>query len=252
MRRRLLVLFVPILGAAASPSEAQHNQHHGASTAPATAQPYGIKVYGGFQQMVRARDYSPRTSIGDAAAAGATDGIGAVSGLRGEITILDGKPIVTYGTGAAPMDTETAALLVVASAHRWEEVRIDRDLTDDKQLEAFIVDQAKARGIDTAGSFPFRIRGTVTGYRMHVNSAPNPRFGGHGAGQPMALADLLEGDAIAGMVVGVLVDPSLVGAATHPGDRSHTHWVSEDGKRTAHLDRFGIKAGGTLMLAQPK
>jgi len=245
MYRFLSVLLISILIASASPGRAQHMQHQGGA---AIEQPYAIQVFGGFRKMMMERDYSPRIALADAVKNGTTDGVGAVSGLRGEITVLDGKPIVSYGTGSSGEANETAALLVVASAHGWQEIKVDRDLVDGKEIEAFIVDHAKTRGIDPASSFPFRFKGELTGYAMHVNAAPNPAFQGHGSSQPMAIADVREGDSLRGIVVGVLVAPALVGVATHPMDRSHNHWVSEDGERTAHLDSFGIKAGATLML----
>jgi hypothetical protein len=42
-----------------------------------------------------------------------------------------------------------------------------------------------------------------------------------------------------------------MGIATHGGERTHAHWVSLDMAKTAHLDRWGLKAGAFLLLPKP-
>ena len=85
-------------------------------------------------------------------------------------------------------------------------------------------------------------------YVMHVNAAPID--GPHGMGLPMAITVERKGDEIAGSVAGLFVSPALVGVVSHGGKRTHAHWIAADGRSTAHLDRWGIKAGTTLMLPQ--
>jgi alpha-acetolactate decarboxylase len=79
---------------------------------------------------------------------------------------------------------------------------------------------------------------------MHVTKGP-------GSGHPPLLQETQKGDAIAGLVVGLYVAPQLVGVATHPGERTHSHWVSDDRTATAHLDAWGIKSGAVLLLPKP-
>jgi hypothetical protein len=84
---------------------------------------------------------------------------------------------------------------------------------------------------------------------LHVNAAPTG--GPHGMGLPMALTVETTGDQIDGRVAGVYVSADLIGIATHGGERTHAHWVSLDGTSTAHLDRWGLKAGATLLVPKP-
>jgi acetolactate decarboxylase len=208
-------------------------------------QPYGIKTFGAFVHMAMERDFAPKATLGAAIAEGATDGVGAVSDVRGEITIIDGKPIVTYGSEIshpAPA-SETAMLLVTAAVPGWQEIPVSRDVAPD-EIDAFLAEQGKAHGIDAEKSFPFRLRGTLTAYSMHVSVRPAP-------GRPPFVQDTRRGDAIDGLVVGLYVAPELVGVATHPGERSHSHWISEDRTKTSHLDTFGIKSGSVLLLPKP-
>ena len=99
------------------------------------------------------------------------------------------------------------------------------------------------------GPFPFQIRGTLASYVMHVNAAPTN--GPHGMGQPIAITRESKGEAISGMVAGLYVSRDLVGIVSHGGTRTHSHWLAPDGKSTAHLDRWGLKAGAELSLPKP-
>jgi acetolactate decarboxylase len=214
--------------------------------------PFGFKAYGVFRTMITERNYRPVIRLKEAFAA-ATDAVGAVSGLRGEISMIEGRPIVTYGADCAKACpsavTETATLLATASVQNWRAVPIDKDL-DAKAAETFVREQAKANGLDESKPFPFRVRGAITNFVMHVNAAPNPRFSGHGSFDEMAITGLAKGPRLAGYVVGFYAPPALQGVITHMGDFFHSHYVDEQRKTTAHLDTFGIAAGSTLFLPQ--
>jgi hypothetical protein len=71
-------------------------------------------------------------------------------------------------------------------------------------------------------------------------------------GRPMAITVERNGDEIPGRVAGLYVSSDLMGVVTHGGERTHSHWVGMDGSETAHLDRWGIKAGTRLMLPKPE
>ena len=205
-------------------------------------QPYGIATFGEFRKMAMQRDYAAKATLAAVVANGATDGVGAVTDARGEVTIVDGKAIVSYGkeTDRLPPASETAMLLATAAVREWQEVRVDRDVKP-AEIESFLAGEAKSRGIDPEKSFPFRLHGTLTTYVMHVTTGP-------GSGHPPLAQDTQKGDAIAGLVVGLYVAPQLVGVATHPGERTHSHWISEERTATTHLDAWGIKSGAVLLL----
>jgi alpha-acetolactate decarboxylase len=205
-------------------------------------QPYGIATFGEFRKMAMQRDYAAKATLATVVANGATDGVGAVTDARGEVTIVDGKAIVSYGkeTDRRPPAAETAMLLATATVRDWQEVPVGRDVAP-TEIESFLAEQAKSRGIDAEKSFPFRLRGTVTAYVMHVTTGP-------GSGHPPLSQDTQKGDALAGIVVGLYVAPQLVGVATHPGERTHSHWISDNRTATTHLDAWGIKSGAVLLL----
>ena len=249
--RTLILIAAALLLALGGSAQAQH-QPPAAGAAADSA--FGFKAYGVFRRMIAERNYLPVVALKDAIDSKATDAVGAVSGLRGEISMIEGRLIVSYGTdcGAAcpPVASETATLLATASAQHWRSIAIDKDL-DAKAVESFIRAQAKAAGLDDK-PFPFRIAGAISNFVMHVNAAPNPRFKGHGSFDEMAVTGLAKGPRLAGSVVGFYAPPALQGVITHMGDYFHSHYVDELRTSTAHLDTFGVAAGSTLMLPSAK
>jgi hypothetical protein len=222
--------------------------------------PYSVETFGVFRDMMLSGDFAPKVQLGAVMVKHPTTGVGAVADARGEITIFDGKLIVSYGKDSTPRDpatdestrrdpaTDAASLLAVGSTANWQSITVDRDIAP-ADIESYLATAARAHGIDPERSFPFEVRGALAPYIMHVNAGPTG--GPHGMGLPMAVTVERKGEQIDGRVAGFYVSADLMGVVTHGGERTHAHWVSPDGKSTAHLDRWGLKAGATLMLPKP-
>jgi hypothetical protein len=212
--------------------------------------PHAIEAFGAFRQLILAGDFGRKVDLAAAMAKHPTTGVGAVTDARGEITIHGGRLIVSYGRDGPPPAAaeESAALLATATVTAWQTIAVPRDVAPD-EIETFLARTAAAHGLDPAGPFPFQISGTLTAYAMHVNAAPTG--GPHGMGQPIAVTRAREGETIDGLVAGLYVSRDLVGIVSHGGTRTHSHWVSSDLASTAHLDRWGLKAGAVLSLPQP-
>jgi Alpha-acetolactate decarboxylase len=221
------------------------------TAAAATKGPYDFMVRGVFRDLVQKRDFGPKASFSEALASGATEGVGALSGLRGEVTIVEGRAVVSCGSKAtcADAERESAALLATAKVRVWAEgIPLPRGIGA-AELGNFIDSQARKLGLSLAEPFPLRIVGALADVRMHVVSSPNPEFAGHGSGKPMAIQDEVSATELTnGEIVGVRVHQALQGVATHPGEAFHFHWVDAARTRTAHLDGFGVKAGALLLL----
>jgi hypothetical protein len=209
-------------------------------------QPYSVETFGAFRDIMMSGDFSPKVHLAQVMARHPTTGIGALADALGEITIYDGKLIVSYGY-APPADTSSAsaALLAIASDDGWQSVPIANDVAPE-EVESFIAIAAKTHGIDPTVSFPFEVRGNIGPYVMHVNAAPTK--GEHGMGLPMAVTVQDRGDRLDGLVTGLYASLDLMGIATHGGERTHAHWVSLDMAKTAHLDRWGLQAGAFVLI----
>jgi hypothetical protein len=236
-------LFAAVL--AAGPALPQIQPMGGAVTRT-LHQPYSVETFGAFRSMMMSGDFSAKVPLADVMTRHPTAGVGALAGALGEITIFDGKLIVSYGY-APPADTSSAsaALLAMASVDGWQSVPVANDVAPE-DIESFISVAAKNHGIDPTVSFPFEVRGNIGPYVMHVNAAPTN--GEHGMGLPMAVTVARKGDRLDGLVAGLYASLDLMGIATHGGERTHAPWVSLDMAKTAHLDRWGLKAGAFLLL----
>jgi hypothetical protein len=230
---------------------ASAQQTPGGASPPRTEEPYSIEAFGAFRDLLLRGDFTPKVAIGSVMARLPSIDVGAVSGARGEITVVDGKLIVSYGKADAPAvpNGETAALLATAKVKEWQSVRVSSDIVP-AAVDAFLAQSVKDHGLDPEKSFPFQLRGTLAPYVMHVNVAPTD--GPHGMGLPMAITAERKGDEIAGGAAGFHVSRALVGVVSHGGQRTHAHWVAPDGRSTAHLDLWGIKGGATLLLPRPE
>lgn len=246
-RRGFIVLSLAV---AAQPLAAEAQQMSAGSTMHVVQQPYDIESWGEFRRMMMTGDFTPKIRLAEVVAKHPTTGVGAVSGARGEISIFGGKLIMSYGKpGPAPdASSESAALLAVGSANDWQTVTVERDIQP-PDIESYIAATAKGHGVDPEKTFPFQARGVLMSYIMHVNAAPTG--GPHGMGLPMAVTVVRQGAQLGGQVAGLYVSSDLVGVATHGGERTHAHWISEDETSTAHLDQWGLKAGTTLLLPKP-
>lgn len=216
-----------------------------------TPQPrYDLQTFGAFRRLILEGDFTPKVTLGAAMAKHPTTGVGALADARGEITIHDGKLIVSYGKNAShpPAETESAALLATAQVGEWQTIKVDQDVAPD-DIDKYLALTAAAHGIDQDRAFPFQVRGTLGSYVMHVNAEPTN--GPHGMGQPIAVAMEIKGNSIAGLIAGFYASRDLVGIVSHGGVRTHSHWISLDGKSTAHLDSWGLKAGAELSLPKP-
>lgn len=243
-------------------AQAQHARPPGhtapaGTAAPDAAQPqgpFGVRAYGLFRDMAQGKDYQPKVRLGDVKAQGATDAVGALSGLRGEITMLDGRFVVSYGDSCAacpPAHEEKATLLATGKVAEWAAPVVVPESLAGKALERFIVARAQAAGLDISLPFPVRLKGTLTDVAMHVLKAPNAKFTGHGSAHPMAALDEIKAASIAGEVIGFFAPPALAGVISHPGEPFHFHWVDEARSKTAHIDAFGMAKGALLSLPKP-
>lgn len=248
IRAACLATLAVLAGAGMSP--AQHRPSPHLPPAPALDEIFAVRTFGAFRDMVQKRDYAGKVVLSGPETAGATEAVGAIAGLRGEITMVDGRTILSYGNcpecKAPP--SEAAALLGIASVRAWAApVPLPEDLAG-AALSEFILAQAKAAGLDPARPFPVRLAGTLLNVAMHVNEAPNDGFTGHGSRIKMAKQQAFEHAILGGIVVGFYAPPSLAGIITHPGEPFHFHWADDARTRTAHLDAFGMKKGSILLL----
>lgn len=220
-----------------------------------------VRQYGRMHDVLSAGAKSalPRVDLTDVLERPGAVGVGALAGLEGEITILDGKAWIARPTagelrveGPSLTSRERAALLTVAYVEDWREVCIERNLAGD-ELEHFIGENAYQSGIDPADPFPFSIEGELADLQMHVINGECPMRPGvrltseqepwrHSLDQPTSAR-----------IVGIYA-PDSVGNLTHPGTSVHAHVLLEldDREVTGHVERIAVAKGAVLKLPIPR
>lgn len=121
------IVFSAAAVATVTAAQAQHHQplaqgHVSPPAATASGSgPFSAEVYGAFRSMMQ-KDNAPKVELGQAMSKGANIAVGAASGLRAEITVVDGKPIISYGNACPTCPSphaETATLLVTGRVTTW-------------------------------------------------------------------------------------------------------------------------------------
>lgn len=234
-----------------SPVFAQHGAQ-GAADATAGANP-AVQAHGSFQRMQHRKEFAAQVALKDAVSGAGIYGLGALADLAGEITIHDGAVFISHGRRMDGLIDQRlagdaqATLLATARVEKWREVAIPGAMKQ-AELQAFVVAQARAAGLDTRAAFPFLIRGDIENYRWHVIAEPNPHFGGHGGNAPMARQFDAAGKRMAAEVVGFYSGDRLEGVISHPGEKFHEHLLDPARTLTGHLDAYDIAAGAVLLL----
>jgi alpha-acetolactate decarboxylase len=185
-------------------------------------------------------------------------GIGALSGLRGEVAVVDGRIWLGYATGdtsshARALDgaDETATFLAVASVPEWRTFTLGSPVAQDG-LDRTLETLAREVGLDVRRPLPVVITGRLLNLRFHVADGR-----GMAPGQPISEKELH-----AASSKGALADTQgvLVGffstaahpAMLYPGARRHLHVVLPEKPEVGHVDHVDLAAGATVRLPLPQ
>lgn len=212
-----------------------------------------VQVFGALRDVMHGADWSARVRLADAGAP--TYAVGALSELRGEVTIIDGTVVCSYSAGGTARTTvddqdEGAAVLVATRAALERAVVLERDYTL-AELDLALEDLARAAGVDVTQPFPFVVRhDSFPRLVLHVvdgtKLTPDSTHDEH-----RALSVTIDREAQAGALVG-FHSREHQGVFTHHDARTHVHAVlrGRDGawEMTGHLDHATIPAGATLSL----
>jgi acetolactate decarboxylase len=207
-----------------------------------------VQVWGNLREMMREGRTEARVAIASALATPHLYAVGAVAGMRGEITVIDGAVWLALGARDAGRATvgaadESAALLVASHVAHWSRVTLAEDIPFaklDQQIEAL----AAAAGIDVDKPFPFLVEGPLADAHWHVLVGPPSAAAPHDHAGNAVTGDQV---AITGTLVGFF-SKHHHGAFTHMGQNIHAHLVSPSLALAAHVDQITIGASSVLAL----
>ncbi len=179
-----------------------------------------------------------------------TYAVGALSELRGEVTIVDDQVWLSYPHGAGHRTiadanhTEGAALLVTAQVEHWNEVRIEEDLAMD-EFEAHLAKLAEKRQLADE-PFVFRVEALFPRLEIHVVDGSKLKPG-TSAREHHAASVQIKSMQVAATLVGFR-SSSHQGVFTHHGETTHVHAVLSDPLVTGHVDAVVVPRGAILKL----
>lgn len=217
-----------------------------------------LSQYGEMRLVLGQGRDEGRVRLGDLTKTAHCYGVGALAGLAGEITVLDGRLMVSRVDQAGQPKTDSkepeehkAAMLVAAYVPSWTQRRIERDVPAE-ELESFLRAAAQEAGFDTAKPFPFMIEGELTDLDVHIINGACPMRAKR-LGLSMSPAQQPYQGSFAKMP-GRLIGIHAEGAEhrlTHHGTKTHTHALLKDENGqvfTAHVERAGVGAGSVIRL----
>lgn len=225
----------------------------------ASSLPFGFVHHGNFQRMMHTGDTSGQVAIADLPRQAGSWGVGATAGLKGEIVQLDGELLVSPGSderGAvrAPAAGEQAVLFAGGNVAKWVDVPVPSDM-EQGQFEAFVVEQARSRGLSLEQPFVFRVVGRFPRMRWHVVTGESgaARHGDHGSGHSghankRSGMKVFHQPGAGGQVVGIYSGAQLEGKVSHPGERFHLHFVDDAVAVSGHVDAYAVSSGAVLKL----
>lgn len=207
-----------------------------------------VRVWGALREMIHEGRIEGRVDISTVVAA-KTYAVGALAGMRGEITIVDGVAWVARGAHADGIASrtatdETAALLVVSRVVNWHTAVIRTDISFaelDARVERFAIDA----GLTTDRPFAFVIEGDVAA-RWHVLRGPPPP----GSNPHDHTRDAIVGNFSGHATVVGFFSKHHEGVFTHIGQRVHAHVVVPADNIAGHADELTIRAGATIRVPQ--
>lgn len=239
MRRHLLALVsVLLLVSCSGAEETPHGRRAGG----------GIEIFGALRAMLHQDAVDEVVNLAALLPDSSLYAVGALSELRGEVTVVAGQPYYAYPEGEDgqrslnPEDpAEAAALLVLARVPAWRPVRLEKAVSF-AELDLAIGNLAARAGLPADLPFPFLIQGEVEDLRWHV--IDGSRFEGGGGTHEAHMATAVKGvlprsDAL---LIGF---HSTVhqGEFTHMGSSTHIHCVVGEPLIAGHVDHVNLPAG---------
>lgn len=220
------------------------------------ADPQGPSSFGDVGRLVREHDASAKVALAQVLARPHAFGLGSLSGLRGEITIVDGTAWLAYPPALpdAPMkvvsgtaSTENAGFLAVTYVDPagWKKVPLPEGVGS-SNLEAVLPEAARRNGVKGA-TFAFKIEGVLRAITLAVIDG-RKLSSGPGTEASMDAANVLQNEAdTPGTLVG-FYSAATSSPFTHPGKHAHVHAVLPDKKASGHAKDFKLAPGATLLI----
>jgi acetolactate decarboxylase len=212
---------------------------------------YRVKAEGEMRTVMLKGDLAARADTAALRGMKGLYALGPVEGLKGEVTVFDGKPSIATVRDGKPSvgeDWPKACFLVSAQVVRWGKTDLPKGVESLEHLQAFVEKSARAAGLDVEKPFPFLVTGTPKKVKYHIvwktDGLPHTKELHAKAKVPFEV----EGREV--QMLGFHSDKHH-GVFTHHDTNIHVHFRTADGKDSGHVDATELAAGMSLHLPKP-
>jgi len=202
-----------------------------------------VKTWGSMREVLREGDDRGRVEVLEAVGRDSL-AVGALAGLEGEITVVEGVAMVAIGESGETRPAragDKAALFVLADVPAWRSAPLPEGPHDLDSLESAIAAALERAGFDLGAPIPVRVRGLAHRVSCHVIAGACPIARPDGPAPRR-----LEQSDVEVELVGVFAD-GRAGELTHHTNRSHLHVIAE--KMMGHLDAIELSSAVLLIPA---
>ncbi len=213
-----------------------------------------VRWAGALKNVHQGLDFSGKIDLAPLADLPHLYAVGPLENLQGEVTIWDGKPLISRVVEVSKDDrvkvdsslVGKACFLVYGQAQSWKESKLDSSLTA-KQVDQVVKDAATKYGINTDKPFPFLIEGVAKSARYHVmnrteSAPPTPGSESH---EKSKVRFTLQDTPVS--ILGFYSEHHQA-IFTHHSSFVHMHVKAADDKIAGHLETIDLEPGARLFL----
>jgi acetolactate decarboxylase len=201
--------------------------------------------------MMHDGDVGAKVSLRDLLPDSTLVAVGALSELRGEVTVVRGRAYLAYPDVAERSRTqieatpeESATLLVTARVATWSDVEVETEVSF-AELDSTLEEWARRAGVSTRSPFPFLIEGAVRRPAWHVIDGSRLEGGGGSHEQHREAAIVHTAPESEMLLVGFFSNAHQ-GVFTHRDSRTHVHAIDLPSGSSGHLDAGTILPGARV------
>lgn len=166
-------------------------------------------------------------------------GMGPYDKMKGEITVVDGKPFFasafTEGKAVVSQSWDIRSpFFVYSHVKEWEEFSIQGPIKSVLEIQEQVATLAKSKGYDLKEPFAFRIAGTFDHLNVHIVTPRNPEVEGY---RPDVKSQKFPLENAMGELIGFYSEQHE-GIFTGAKSYVHVHFLQNDQTFMGHLDEI--------------
>lgn len=210
-------------------------------------------MHSGSMSQMGANGFTPIVSIDSLLAKDNLYGLGPYGKMRGEITVINGVPMVAYAdeNGELTVNTDNQAkapFFVYAYVGDWKTYQIVLNAENPSDIQEAVQKLAQLQGHDLSRPFPFRIQGEFNQLTLHVVSPRSPDVSGYKAGIKSHKYNFRD---IEGEIFG-FYSQSGQGIYTSKNSFVHLHFSTKDQSKMGHVDAINLPSKKVMILLPKK